>query len=85
MTRGREVKDALSEIGIEGMTLREIKGFGRQRGHTEISRGSEYTVDFPLAHMVRGANGLMNGVWNADAKIKAIDFAGGTVVHMSSG
>ena len=44
-----------------------------------------FVVYFPLAHMVWGANGLMNGVWNADAKIKAIDFAGGTVVHMSSG
>src|SRR5207249_3386433 len=42
-------------------------------------------VYFPLAHMVWGVDGLMNGVWNADAKIKAIDFAGGTVVHMSSG
>jgi Amt family ammonium transporter len=42
-------------------------------------------VYFPLAHMVWGINGLMNGVWNADAQIKAIDFAGGTVVHMSSG
>jgi len=42
-------------------------------------------VYFPLAHMVWGINGLMNGVWNADARIKAIDFAGGTVVHMSSG
>ncbi|MSU03897.1 MAG: ammonium transporter [Pedosphaera sp.] len=42
-------------------------------------------VYFPLAHMVWGINGLMNGVWNADASIKAIDFAGGTVVHMSSG
>ena len=42
-------------------------------------------VYFPLAHMVWGVNGYMNGVWNADAKIKAIDFAGGTVVHMSSG
>jgi Amt family ammonium transporter len=42
-------------------------------------------VYFPLAHMVWGINGLMNGVWNADAKVKAIDFAGGTVVHMSSG
>ncbi|MDX2187198.1 MAG: ammonium transporter [Opitutaceae bacterium] len=42
-------------------------------------------VYFPLAHMVWGATGLMNGVWNADAKIAAIDFAGGTVVHMSSG
>jgi Amt family ammonium transporter len=42
-------------------------------------------VYFPLAHMVWGIDGLMNGVWNAGAKIKAIDFAGGTVVHMSSG
>jgi Amt family ammonium transporter len=42
-------------------------------------------VYFPLAHMVWGATGLMNGVWNAGAAIKAIDFAGGTVVHMSSG
>jgi len=41
-----EIKDALSEIGIEGMTVTEVKGFGRQRGHTEIYRGSEYTVDF---------------------------------------
>jgi nitrogen regulatory protein P-II 1 len=41
-----EVKDALSELGIEGMTVSEVKGFGRQKGHTEIYRGSEYTVDF---------------------------------------
>ena len=41
-----DVKDALSEIGIEGMTVIEAKGFGRQKGHTEIYRGSEYTVDF---------------------------------------
>jgi nitrogen regulatory protein PII len=41
-----EVKTALSEIGVEGMTVTEVKGFGRQKGHTEIYRGSEYTVDF---------------------------------------
>ena len=41
-----EVKDALNEIGIEGITVCEVKGFGRQKGHTEIYRGSEYTVDF---------------------------------------
>jgi nitrogen regulatory protein P-II 1 len=41
-----EVKDALTAIGIEGMTVTEVKGFGRQKGHTEIYRGSEYTVDF---------------------------------------
>ncbi|HLP75429.1 MAG TPA: P-II family nitrogen regulator [Candidatus Paceibacterota bacterium] len=41
-----EVKEALNEIGIQGMTVTEVKGFGRQKGHTEIYRGSEYTVDF---------------------------------------
>ncbi|MGO8764529.1 MAG: P-II family nitrogen regulator [Limisphaerales bacterium] len=44
--RLEEVKDALGEIGIQGMTVSEVKGFGRQKGHTEIYRGSEYTVDF---------------------------------------
>mgnify|MGYP003345738282 CR=1 FL=1 len=47
--------------------------------------GWMFVVYFPLAHMVWGVDGMMNGVWNAAAKIKAIDFAGGTVVHMSSG
>jgi Amt family ammonium transporter len=47
--------------------------------------GWMFLVYFPLAHMVWGVDGLMNGVWNANASIKAIDFAGGTVVHMSSG
>jgi nitrogen regulatory protein PII len=41
-----DVKAALSELGVEGMTVSEVKGFGRQKGHTEIYRGSEYTVDF---------------------------------------
>ena len=40
------VKDALAAVGIEGMTLSEVRGFGRQKGHSEIYRGSEYTVDF---------------------------------------
>jgi nitrogen regulatory protein P-II 1 len=44
--RLEEVKDALHETGIEGMTVTEVKGFGRQKGHTEIYRGSEYTVEF---------------------------------------
>ena len=42
----QDVKDALNELGIQGMTVTEVKGFGRQKGHTEIYRGSEYTVDF---------------------------------------
>lgn len=41
-----DVKDALAEMGVEGMTISEVKGFGRQKGHSEIYRGSEYTVDF---------------------------------------
>ena len=41
-----EVKEALEEVGVSGMTVSEVKGFGRQKGHTEIYRGSEYTVDF---------------------------------------
>jgi len=41
-----EVKDALNEIGIQGMTISEVKGYGRQKGHTELYRGAEYTVDF---------------------------------------
>ena len=40
------MKEALNELGIQGMTVIEVKGFGRQKGHTEIYRGSEYTVDF---------------------------------------
>ena len=50
-----EVKDALAEIGIEGMTVSEVKGFGRQKGHTEIYRGSEYTVDFLPKSMIEVA------------------------------
>ena len=41
-----EVKDALNEIGIQGITVSEVKGFGRQKGHTELYRGAEYVVDF---------------------------------------
>ncbi len=41
-----DVKDGLTEVGVHGMTVTEVKGFGRQKGHTEIYRGAEYTVDF---------------------------------------
>jgi nitrogen regulatory protein PII len=44
--RTEAVKEALAEAGVEGMTVSEVKGFGRQKGHSEIYRGSEYTVDF---------------------------------------
>jgi nitrogen regulatory protein P-II 1 len=41
-----EVKDALNDLGVKGMTISEVKGFGRQKGHTEIYRGAEYVIDF---------------------------------------
>lgn len=63
-----EVKDALNEIGVVGMTVGEVKGFGRQKGHTEIYRGSEYTVDF--LPKVRIEVVLPDG--QIDAAIKAI-------------
>ena len=44
--KSEAVREALIEVGVEGMTLSEVKGFGRQKGHSEIYRGSEYTVDF---------------------------------------
>ena len=63
-----EVKDSLQEIGIVGMTVTEVKGFGRQKGHTEIYRGSEYTVDFlPKVRIETVLNDSQ-----VDAAIKAI-------------
>ncbi|RME73378.1 MAG: P-II family nitrogen regulator, partial [Verrucomicrobia bacterium] len=47
-----EIREALHDIGVEGMTVSEVKGFGRQKGHTEIYRGSEYTVDFLPKKMI---------------------------------
>ena len=65
-----EVKDALGEAGIEGMTVSEVKGFGRQKGHTEIYRGSEYTVDFLPKIKVElvVANGQVEGAVSAIVK-----------------
>lgn len=50
-----EVKEALAAVGVTGMTVTEVKGFGRQKGHTEIYRGSEYTVDFLPKTMIETA------------------------------
>jgi nitrogen regulatory protein PII len=65
-----EVKDALGEIGIEGMTVSEVRGFGRQKGHTEIFRGNEYTVDFlpKLKLDLVVVNGLAERAVNAIVK-----------------
>ncbi|MEI6082489.1 MAG: P-II family nitrogen regulator [Verrucomicrobiota bacterium] len=65
-----EVKDALHELGIEGMTVTEVKGFGRQKGHTEIYRGSEYTVDFlpKIKIEIVVADGALEGAVSAIVK-----------------
>src|SRR5579862_8180864 len=66
-----DVKEALSEIGVQGMTVSEVKGFGRQKGHTEIYRGSEYTVDFlpKIKLEIVLADGMVNSA--VDAIVKA--------------
>ena len=66
-----DVKEALSGLGVEGMTVSEVKGFGRQKGHTEIYRGSEYTVDFlpKIKIEVVLADGLVDPA--VDAIVKA--------------
>ena len=66
-----EVRSALSELGISGMTVTEVKGFGRQRGHTELYRGAEYVVDFvPKTRIEVGVrDGLVDQV--VDAIVKA--------------
>jgi nitrogen regulatory protein P-II 1 len=65
-----EVKDALAELGVEGMTVSEVKGFGRQKGHTEIYRGSEYTVDFlpKIKIEVVVTDGIVEGAASAIVK-----------------
>jgi nitrogen regulatory protein P-II 1 len=65
-----DVKEALAGVGVEGMTVSEVKGFGRQKGHTEIYRGSEYTVDFlpKLKLEIVVADGAVDGAVNAILK-----------------
>ena len=65
-----EVKEALSAVGVEGMTVTEVKGFGRQKGHTEIYRGNEYTVDFlpKIKIEIVLADGLVAGAVEAIVK-----------------
>ena len=70
-----EVKDALAEIGVVGMSVSEVKGFGRQKGHTEIYRGSEYTVDFLPKVKVE----TVVAVGTVDVAIAAITKAAATV------
>ena len=62
-----EVREALSEIGVNGLTVTEVKGFGRQKGHTELYRGAEYVVDFlPKVKLEDGQSGCAS--WHRPAK-----------------
>jgi nitrogen regulatory protein P-II 1 len=81
-----EVKDALSELGIEGMTVSEVKGFGRQKGHTEIYRGSEYTVDFlpKIKIEVVLSDGLLDSAVGAIVKAAKTGKIGDGKVFVSS-
>jgi nitrogen regulatory protein PII len=85
-SRLEEIKDALTAIGVTGMTVSEVKGFGRQRGHTELYRGAEYVIDFlpkmRIETVVRDeiADQVINAISNAtrtgkvgDGKIFVID------------
>ncbi len=69
-----EVKEALSELGVSGLTVTEVKGFGRQKGHTEVYRGAEYTIDFvPKVKLDIGVADEM-----ADKVVEAIEKAART-------
>ena len=81
-----DVKDALSSLGVEGMTVLEVKGFGRQKGHTEIYRGSEYTVDFlpKIKIEVVLADSMVNGAVEAIVKAAKTGKIGDGKVFVSS-
>jgi nitrogen regulatory protein PII len=81
-----DVKDALSSLGVEGMTVLEVKGFGRQKGHTEIYRGSEYTVDFlpKIKIEVVLAESMVNGAVEAIVKAAKTGKIGDGKVFVSS-
>ena len=69
-----EVREALSAIGVQGVTVTEVKGFGRQKGHTELYRGAEYVVDF--LPMVKIESAIQDGI--VDQVIEAIEKSAGT-------
>ena len=69
-----EVREALSAIGVQGVTVTEVKGFGRQKGHTELYRGAEYVVDF--LPKVKIATAIQDGI--VDQVIEAIEKSAGT-------
>jgi nitrogen regulatory protein PII len=81
-----DVKEALAGLGVEGMTVSEVKGFGRQKGHTEIYRGSEYTVDFlpKIKIEVVLADGMVNQAVDAIVKAAKTGKIGDGKVFVSS-
>jgi nitrogen regulatory protein PII len=81
-----DVKEALSGLGVEGMTVSEVKGFGRQKGHTEIYRGSEYTVDFlpKIKLEIVLADNLVTGAIDAIVKAAKTGKIGDGKVFVSS-
>lgn len=81
-----EVKEALSGLGVEGLTVTEVKGFGRQKGHTEIYRGSEYTVEFlpKIKIEVILADKLLNGAVEAIVEAARTGKIGDGKVFVSS-
>ena len=81
-----DVKDALSAVGVEGMTVSEVKGFGRQKGHTEIYRGNEYQVDFlpKIKIEIVVADGVVAGAVEAIVKAAKTGKIGDGKVFVSS-
>lgn len=81
-----EVKDALTELGLQGMTTIDVKGFGRQKGHTEIYRGSEYTVDFVPKILVLAvvADALVEAAVNAIIKAAKTGAVGDGKIFVST-
>jgi nitrogen regulatory protein PII len=81
-----EVKDALTELGVQGMTTFDVKGFGRQKGHTEMYRGSEYTVDFipKILVLVVVADDLLTPALSAIIKAAKTGAVGDGKIFVSS-
>ena len=81
-----DVREALSEIGVQGLTVTEVKGFGRQKGHTELYRGAEYVVDFlPKIKMEIGVKaGLVDQVIEAISKAAGTGKIGDGKIFVSS-
>lgn len=81
-----DVREALSEVGVQGITVSEVKGFGRQKGHTELYRGAEYVVDFlPKVKLeIAVADGAVDGAIEAIAKAASTGKIGDGKIFVSS-